>query len=373
MENLYCPMIHGGLNLDFKGKTDSQLGINHCCLSTSPLVSVENKIAWSNKNFLKIRETNNKNVWDKNCWECEKIEQAGYKSFRKAMIEQFGFRQNLSGPLRIDFLFDRSCNLACTICFPQSSTLWQQYAKQNFIKSPIYSNSSNVDNVVEILKNLDLSNLEQVQFCGGETLLGNSYWRVAEILAELVPNCHNKLQVAFQTNGTQSIDEKYYRIIEKFKLVKFFISIDGVGKRFDYLRWPGNWDQVTKNIFELRRDLPYNVMFSVSETLSNFSLFYAGEVLDWVSKNFSDNKVGDKVDHSTQLVIHDYLNIETITQEYFDAISGKNTVKLLPNDWHENPTKIKQMLNQSRIHDSIRGVKWQDVFPDIVKFYSRYL
>jgi len=372
MKNLYCPMIHGGLNINFKDD-DRGLGINQCCLSTTPLISIRNDTVWDNQKFQHLREANNKNLWNKDCWECEQIEESGSKSFRQSMLEHFGTRRHLSGPLRIDFLFDRSCNLACTICGPNSSTLWQQYLKQNKIFYAKVDNSSNVDKVIAALKTLDLSNLEQVQFCGGETLLGNSYWKVAEVLAELVPDAKNKLLVGFQTNGTQPVDPKHYELLDKFKLVKFFISIDGLEQKFNYLRWPGDWKQVSDNILRLKNELPVNVMFLVQETLSNFNLFYSGQVESWVQKHFSTNRVEDKTDHSTQLAKHEYYGIENITQEYVDAISNRHTRLMLPNNWQENPEKIKKMLHETENHDKIRTNDWKKTFPEVAEFYSRYL
>lgn len=370
MTDLYCPMIHGGININFKDKNDT-LGVNHCCLSTAPLIPM-NKNIWDDKKFTILRENNNKNQWDPGCWECKQIEAGGSKSFRESMLQHFGHRQNLSGPIRIDFLFDRSCNLACTICDAQSSTFWQQYLKQNNFPAPTYKNTSNVDKVIDILHSLDLSNLEQVQFCGGETLIGSAYWKVAEVLSKIVPDANKKLLVGFQTNGTQKVNEKYYRIIEKFHQVKFFISIDGIDKRFNYLRWPGDWNQVSDNILELRETLPVNVMFLVQETLSNFNLFYADEVANWIHNNFATNRVTDKVEHSQQLAFHDLLGIDTITEEYANAISHK-TRNMLPLDWKENPEKIRRMLVETAKHDRVRGQDWKYVFPEIVQFYSRYL
>jgi len=372
MKNLYCPMIHGGLHINFKNM-DSDLGINQCCLSTQPLISLDTDKIWKNLQFTQLREANNKNQWDTDCWECQQIEAGGFKSFRQSMHEHFGTRHDLSGPLRIDFLFDRSCNLACTICGPHSSTLWQQYNKQNKVFYAKVDNSSSVDKVVAVLKTLDLSNLEQVQFCGGETLLGNSYWKVAEVLAELVPYAKDKLLVGFQTNGTQPVDPKHYELLDKFKLVKFFISIDGLEQKFDYLRWPANWNQVSDNVLRLKNELPVNVMFLVQETLSNFNLFYSGQVESWVQKYFSSNRVGDKTDHSTQLAIHEHYGIENITQEYFDAISHRQIGKMIAHNWQENPEKIKKMLNETAKHDKIRGNDWKKTFPEVAEFYSRYL
>jgi hypothetical protein len=120
------------------------------------------------------------------------------------MIEGLGNEKNLSGPQRIDLLFDRSCNLACRTCFPESSTFWEKHLRDNNLPVVKFKPTDNLATIKKVLTNLDLSNLKQVQFCGGETLLGNTYWETAQILADLVPDAKDNLLLGFQTNATQT-------------------------------------------------------------------------------------------------------------------------------------------------------------------------
>jgi MoaA/NifB/PqqE/SkfB family radical SAM enzyme len=372
-QNIYCPMIHGGLNLNIKDSSN-QLGFNQCCLSTGPLKYVNdlNKI-WSNNSLAEIRQLNDQNIWNKNCWECERTEASGSSSFRLDMIKKFGIKKNLSGPQRIDLLFDRSCNLACRTCSPDSSTLWQQHLKQNNIPIKQYTNTTKFEEILTALRSLDLSNLEMVQFCGGETLMGNTYWDTANAIADLVPDAKNKITLGFQTNGTQRIDERNFEILEKFHLVKLLISLDGIEDRFNYMRWPADWNQVVANIMSMREQLPVNVMFIIQETASNLNLFYHNEVTDWVDQNFSTNRLGDVTDYAKQLAIHQHLDINNITQEYYDAISSSNIVNLLSQNWCEDPQAIKLMIQEVELFDKFRNQDWKKTFPEVAEFYSRYI
>lgn len=372
-KNIHCPMIHGGLNINLKD-SDGQIGFNQCCLSTTNLIidnSLEN--IWNNQELVDLRKLNNTNSWNKDCWECERLEFANNPSFRLGMLDKFGVKTNLSGPQRIDLLFDLSCNLACRICGPSSSTFWQKHLKENNISFGSYPTKSRMDDIIKVLKSLDLSNLEMVQYCGGETLMGNTYWETTKILADLIPNANEKLTLGFQTNGTQLIDEKYYDLIEKFHLVKFIISLDGVGDKFNYLRWPADWNQVTDNILQMREKLPVNVMFVIQETACNLNLFYHDDVLSWVNSNFNSNRLGDITNYAKQLVMHKTLDINNITQEYYNALISKNMTNLLSPNWQENPQKIKEMIAEVEKFDKIRNQDWKKTFPEVANFYSRYL
>ena len=381
-QNIYCPMIHGGLNINLKSankryvsNADNIVTYNQCCLSTTPYIASDNDtIDWYDKKLLGNRDNNNNNQWLPGCWQCETLEKTGAKSFRKSMIEKFGAHKNLTGPQRIDLLFDRSCNLACRTCGPHSSTLWEKHMKINNL--PVdYSTPTldSADRIKKALQGLNLENIGMIQFCGGETLLGNNYWQTAEWLSQNVPDAKNKLEIGFQTNGTQPIDPKWFKVIEKFKLVKLMISIDGIGDKFEYLRWPANWNQTVDNIMILQETLPSNVMFFVQECTSCLNLHHLGEVGNWIKENFATNREGDPVDHNTQLANHDYLHPKNITQEYVDSLVGKSISTIIDQSWQENPENIRKFIRETNKFDSIRGEDWKKVFPEVAEFYHRYL
>ena len=126
-------------------------------------------------------------------WTCRSNELSGQISFRTGMLSKFGITKNLTGPKRLDLMSDISCNLACRICGPGNSTFWQQHLKKHNISFTAPSFQNKTDEMIEILKTLDLSNLEMVVMCGGETLLGQSFWRIAEAIAEMCPQSKDKI------------------------------------------------------------------------------------------------------------------------------------------------------------------------------------
>ena len=371
MSSAFCPMIHSGLNINLKAMSGT-LGYKQCCLSDTPLESCKSTIDWNGKFFQDIRDKNQQDIWLDDCFQCERLEQVGGKSFRQSMIEKFGEQSNVSGPQRIDLLFDRTCNLACMTCSPRSSTFWAKHMNDHGQKVKIYDDRENLDKIIKVLSNLDLSNLGMIQFSGGETLLGNTYWRALQAIRDLVPD-PSKIEVGFQTNCTQTVDEKWFDLIAEFQLVKLMMSIDGVGRRFEYLRWPADWNQTVDNIFNLRQILPSNVMFYIQECVSNLNIYHYGEVKNWIEQNFNANREGDTVDHSTQLAFHPYLSVDTITDEYFQCLQNKGLANLVNKDWKENPAKIKYFLSQVSKLDQWRDHDWKKVFPEVAEFYHRYL
>jgi hypothetical protein len=369
--NIHCPIIHGGLNI-ILNNTSSVALIKSCCLRHDTYESDPNLNIWNDSRLIKLRDKNNKNEWHSGCWTCQGNEDAGLTSFRTGMLEKFGIRKNLSGPQRLDLTFDISCNLACRTCGPASSTLWQKHLKDNNLPFATTSPISKADEMIAILKTLDLTNLEMIGFYGGETLMGDGYWQVANAIADMVPHAKEKLIISFQTNGTQSIKEKYFNIIEKFHLVKLNISLDGIGERFEYLRWPAKWEQVTDNIVKLRENLPVNVMFLVEETISIFNLYYQNDLDCWIKNNFSVNRLGDKVTH-TRHVANGIYSLTNLSQQYVDNLIDNPLQNLINPSWKENPQQIKEMIAEIETFDKIRNQDWKKIFPEVASFYSRYL
>ena len=374
MTNLYCSMIHGGLNLDFKATNiTNQVAMKHCCLrGDSFLVELDHSF-WQDKKLETLRETNKKNVWDPGCSNCERLELSNEVSFRTGMNQglQITGQTNLSGPARIDLMFDISCNLACRICGPNISTYWQRHLKENKLWNQPISAPRQKNEVIDALAKLDLSNLRQLVFCGGETLLGQAYWDVAEWLGNNVPNARQQLTLCFQTNGTQPILPKNFDIIEKFHLVKLHISLDGVGDKFNYQRWPAKWAQVTDNILNLRETLPGNVMFVVEETISIFNLLYLQELEKWVAENFTTNREGDVVNHTKHLVSGTF-NLQNMSQEYVDVVKQSPQKNLIPSNWKENPVAIQNMLAEIKKFDALRNESFEKVLPELANLYTRF-
>jgi len=366
--SVYCSMIHGGLALAFN---KSGVGAWNCCIIADKKFDIDIQTNfWNNPNFDSMRSLNRKDIWNDKCFGCKNIENQGGESMRTGMNRGLidSKKTNFSGPLRIDVTFDISCNLACRICGPSSSTYWQKHLKDHGLWNNSIFSDKNADKLITALSNIDLSNLKQFVFCGGETLLGTEHWKVAQWLADNVPNAKKQLTVCFQTNGTQTIPQKYFELIDRFSLVKLHISLDGIEEQFEYQRWPASWNQVTDNLANFKENLPSNVMFVVEETFSIFNLFYHNKVANWVSNNFAHNKEGDVTNHTQHYAVGIF-DINNITIEYKNAISEH----LIKPNWQENPQTITKMIDDIIKFDHFRNQSFTKTFPEVAEFYSRYL
>ena len=150
------------------------------------------------------------------------------------------------------------------------------------------------------------------------------------------------------------------------------VSLDGIAQRFEYLRWPASWNQVTENLLELRESVPSNVMFLIEETVSIFNLFYLGELDQWVVKNFATNREGDPVIHTKHLA-HGIYRLDNCSARYRDAMKNSKYCLLLPDELNVNVSEIKTMLSTIDKFDQFRNQCFGDTFPEVKEFYSTYL
>ena len=197
-----------------------------------------------------------------------------------------------------------------------------------------------------------------------------SYW---EIVSWLVDHVNSKqVTLCFQTNGTQPINPRNHDLIDQFRLVKLHVSLDGVGQRFEYLRWPAEWNQVIDNLIELKATAPSNVMFLVEETVSIFNLHYQSELDAWVTANFNSNREGDVVRHTKHLAMGTF-SLNNLTQEYVDAMQTSVYQNLVPKMWKEDTIGITRMMEEIRRIDGFRNQSFEQTFPEAAEFYRRYL
>lgn len=366
-ESLYCSMIHGGLQINLSNGTSNQ-----CCLRKDRH-DINLDDPWNNDRFEILRSTNRANVWDAGCSNCEVLEKSGHISFRQGMNAGLGIhgQTELAGPARLDLKFDVGCNLACRTCGPHNSTFWQHHLKEIGNWPLPISVTQNKDKMIDLLGKLDLHNLRQVVFCGGETLLGQQYWEVARWLVDHVPNAQENLTLCFQTNGTQSIDHKHYDIIRRCHLVKLHVSIDGVGAQFEYLRWPASWEQVQQNLMDLRENLPHNVLFLIEQTISILNVLDIGQVDQWVEKDFPANREGDPVT-CTKHMANGTFGLFNASKELVSKIQETAQKSLIAKWRGETASTIDFMISEIKRFDQHRNQSFLETFPQVAQCYSRF-
>ena len=202
------------------------------------------------------------------------------------------------------------CNLACVTCGPDASTRWQRELGMPIVPG----NSKHID--PEIVQRAQ--KMTGVVICGGEPMLNFSS-------QTMLKNLNSDQNVRVHFNGTVLPKPEFMEQSVRFKHIKYCLSIDGVGKRFEYLRWPAQWSQVVDNIQWLWHNAPDKVEFAVSITRSQLNQHYLEEITDWIHNNISSNR------HGKQTVVnYNQAGDTLLSQTYLDALDQKRNL-----NWRE--------------------------------------
>ena len=163
---------------------------------------------------------------------------------------------------KVDLKIGNKCNLKCKMCFPYaSSELWKEWKDlgwntkekdPNSATSWRYydgyfeedynwpKNKTNMDKIKEAVSECKL-----LHVTGGEPMLNPEFF---DLLKHCVDTGTAKDIVLEVTTNATKIHPRFFDLAKQFKHLSMTISMDGVGKTYEYVRYPANYDTVYKNI-----------------------------------------------------------------------------------------------------------------------------
>jgi len=268
--------------------------IGLCCISKSATVDT---IDFQNNSYLKqARDQWQRSEWPAECSGCQRDEARGLPSRRQGSNKWFqdhNLDDNNVELVRVDYWTGNLCNLACVICGPENSSVWKQE-----LNYPVETRKTVVN---QFWKDLDLTSLKSIHFTGGEPLLSKEH---VELL-KAIPD-KSAVHVSYNTNGTVRASQDLLELWAQFQLVELVFSIDDVGERFEYQRYPAKWPAVTNNLQWYLDTAPHNTMFAVNTSIGILNQHNLESLKLWLLNNFSVSKFNDPIEHRSQPVNGDF-------------------------------------------------------------------
>lgn len=373
----YCADLQGGLWLRFNTR-DSAWYAKPCCLYKEEfLVDTDiNTQFWQHPKILSERQDNlNGSELPANCRNCKITEDNNNYSRRQSWNDRLGTDwRSPDSVLEIDLQCDFSCNLACRICGPALSTLWRQVDPEyKKLETKFKVRAKNID-VLELLKTVPVHDLRQIHFQGGEPLLSNTHLQILQQLQDHIDI--SQVTAWYHTNGSQQVSENVLRFWEKFKSVEIYFSLDDIGTRMEYQRWPVRWNELHDTALWWRENLPHNALLNVERTVGVLNAFWLDEYEAWHEQYFSHSKFGDKISLNYHLALGS-CSLDAASESYKQAILTKfgtehwlhKTVKNIKTD---NTINIKNLFNELNRHDLIRNQNWRTTYPEFLTWYPDY-
>jgi len=193
----------------------------------------------------------------KRCWNEEEL---GLVSERNYLIQDLPVGLDytdkdyyLSGPRHLNIKVSNICNLRCRTCQSRDSYLYhiegEYYEKKNNLPRTAYTIEKFKKHFTDVQLDelFKLSpKLERIELYGGEPFLDD---QIPKFLIQLVDAGLSKnIDLSVSTNATHKLTDVWKKILTNFKEVMINVSIDAVGDKFTYMRHPGHWEDVEKNL-----------------------------------------------------------------------------------------------------------------------------
>lgn len=377
----FCPAPWTSIHVDPSGI------LTNCCVSKGYLGNVKkseiSELVHGHQNK-KIKEIISNGKLPIVCESCKSSE----TSFRNTMVEKFGdlentFFDNIDN-FQIhyaDLRFRNTCNYACIYCGPNLSSLWASEL-QSINKSDTILHTKLVDYFKE-----NYNTLTEIYLAGGEPLLIKENEIILQELLEKKPD----IKITVNTNLSNIQNNKIFETLLKFKNVVWIVSVDDMAERYNYIRWPGNWDSFIENLGYLqdlvKNGLTHTISFAMVYTIVNCRTIF--DTIRHLSKlGFTNNKF--KVMYVSQKPFLDPRNfedkikselkyyIENEIESIKNYSMGENWKTSLINDFITiidqltSDRVVSKNIEHSTVSflnklDNQRKTDWKQVFPEVAK------
>jgi len=178
------------------------------------------------------------------------------------------------------------CNLRCTSCDDTLSSGWISENKKFNIATKLVEILDDNHEVWSHMRS-HAATIGAIEFVGGEPFMMCQDAQ-RDLFKFLVDTGHaSHIRIKYNTNGTRLPTEQL-EYWSRFKAVEINVSADGVGKRFEYLRYPAEWSAVEQNI-EFYKNLQETSIpqleLTIMHTISILNIGYVQEMLDYCNQH----------------------------------------------------------------------------------------
>ena len=250
------------------------------------------------------------------CIKCYKEEREGHRSKRQWETEYWSKRVDVDQLIEdttedgsippkisyIDMRFGTKCNLACVMCSPHDSSLWipewqkiyPSVKNESLKQTMAWDNKGSVNgasynwhkNNPKFWEQLwdQVPHMKQLYFAGGEPLIIDEHY---DILEQCIRQGYAKdMEIRYNSNGVEW-REDLFELWSHFKLVRFHYSVDAVGVRNEYIRYPSKWARTVEAFDQLDQETTDNVEITIACAVQALNIYYIPEFLQWkLQQNF---------------------------------------------------------------------------------------
>jgi len=325
----------------FKGK----ITFSPCCFYDGDKQYDSVEEYWNSDEIKELRQSFINNEKHPGCTQCWKTEQKGIKSLRQSVNESrlSEFKDRINSvlcnepPAQIKYTVGNQCNLACRMCVPNSSSkvkkVWDVLNKEDILSIDEFDWYQYVIKNYNTIKYLDIT--------GGEPFYHKNTKKMLNFLIQ--KKKAENITIYIQTNLT-IMNKEIIEMLKQFKNAVLRISIDGIGKRQEYIRPGLNWSQFEHNINVIKEE---NLDMMISPSLSVLNICHYEELEAWCDQKKIALSQPSIVDfptemspHNLPVAMHKFVpkKLRKFLEKPIDADS-LNFIRSLDNFWNTDIRK----------------------------------
>lgn len=332
----------------------------------------------NSETFVRVREQMLAGERPVECEGCWRDEAAGIPSKREYentrwqhIVPELEQTAVLSKPnyRYVELRLGNVCNNACVTCNSFSSSKW--YSDEVKISKDLpWFTLRPMENFKwhdrpEFYKELaELSDdVEEIYINGGEPTLIKAHFGYLESLISngQAANVH----LVYSLN-MMDIPDRLTALWEHFKRVTVNCSVDDIGDRNFYIRWPSVWEDTVRSIQKL--DTIHTVDWHVTQTVSIYNVFTLEPLDTWLRENFN------KYSTHNYVLYPEYLSFAAIPsavkdqlrEQYSSAFGEEKRHELLAKlDIQHRPELTTQARDFVNSLDRSRGLVYKDYVPHL--------
>jgi radical SAM protein with 4Fe4S-binding SPASM domain len=269
--NSLCPLPWNGIFVNPDGK------VKNCAISNQVIGDVNQEPIQNiiNNNLNQsIRQDMLNNIKHSRCNSCYSVEdnsssndnESNRSWYKKIAVNHtnmslFDSTKNFSLTV-LDLRWRNTCNYACVYCGSDLSSTWESLVNSD---NQYIINENALEQSKKYIFN-QLSSVRHVYLAGGEPLLMKDNAELLDRLYQINPD----VEVRINSN-ISVITGPVFKQLQKFKNVRWTISVDSNHDIFEYMRWPGKWNQFVSNALTIKELVGDQINFNMVWCILNYS------------------------------------------------------------------------------------------------------
>ena len=256
--------IHTGLTSSCHYPTPSQINLSD--LDSNPLAvhNTDQKILQRQQMLLGKQPAECSNCWNIENANSEVISDRVYysKYYKDKDFTKLDLSNNIV-PEFVTVMVDNYCNFVCSYCDPTQSTSWATDLKINGpyktstdtkktylrlgLKDRLSKQDQDLlfDHVVKMITQ-NLGIIKTLNVLGGEPTINPKFWKLLDLLSD---HDTSNLNLQIVTNFSNwAMIEKFLSYRSRFKKLKLLVSIDGINKKAEFVRYGLKWQDFNTNV-----------------------------------------------------------------------------------------------------------------------------